>query len=160
MALSDRIRAALEAAGLTQAELARRIGVSQPSVNDWLSGKTRRLKYETAVKAAAVLRVRPEWLAWGSEPIRDGQLASSAHASLNSIATPSLPAALPVVLDAIRSCPDSHREELRSLLTLLVDHDAPAYRQRLAELLAASAPALPVESRDFQPPVPAPVKAR
>lgn len=71
---------------------------------------------------------------------------------------PPLAQALPVVLDAIRSCPDSHREELRSLLTLLVDHDAPAYRQRLAELLGAAAPALPVESRDFLPPVPGKTK--
>jgi hypothetical protein len=79
------------------------------------------------------------------------------HASAAPYAPP-LPLALPVVLDAIRSCPDSRREELRSLLTLLVDHDAPAYRQRLAELLGAAAPALPVESRDFQPPVPGKTK--
>lgn len=35
-------------------------------------------------------------------------------------------------------CP--HRDELRTLLALLVDHDAPAYRQRLAELLGSFDP--------------------
>lgn len=66
---------------------------------------------------------------------------------------PEISAALPVVLDAIRACP--HKEELRVLLPLLVDTDAPAYRQRLAELLGdAQPPRLPVESADFQPPVP------
>lgn len=66
---------------------------------------------------------------------------------------PPITTALPVVLDAIAACP--HRDELRTLLALLVDHDAPAYRQRLAELLGdARPPRLPVESRDFQPPVP------
>lgn len=43
--------------------------------------------------------------------------------------------ALPVVLDALRDAPQ--RDELRRLLPLLVDTDAPAYRQRLAELLKA-----------------------
>lgn len=42
--------------------------------------------------------------------------------------------ALPIVLDALRDAP--HRDELRRLLHLLVDTDAPAYRQRLAELLS------------------------
>lgn len=45
----------------------------------------------------------------------------------------SLQQALPVVLDAMQRC--QARSELRTLLTLLVDSDAPAYRQRLAELL-------------------------
>lgn len=67
--------------------------------------------------------------------------------------SPPIRSALPVVLDAIAMCP--HRDELRTLLALLVDHDAPTYRQRLAELLrAAEPPRLSVESRDFQPPVP------
>lgn len=66
--------------------------------------------------------------------------------------------ALPVVLDAIQKC--QHREELRTLLALIVDVDAPAYRQRLAELLGArpadhAAIKPPVESRSIFPPLPA-----
>lgn len=51
-------------------------------------------------------------------------------------AAPALIDALPVVLDALAAAPE--RAELRSLLPLLADTDAPAYRQRLAELLGAA----------------------
>ena len=62
--------------------------------------------------------------------------------------------ALNVVLDALAASPA--KTELRQLLTMLVDTNAPAYRQRLAELLAqpAANPMPAAESRDFQPPVP------
>lgn len=151
--LSERVREAMHAAGMTQAELARRVGIAQPSVNDWLSGKTKRLKLETAVRAAAVLGVRLEWLVWGrGRPREDDHEHDHPSADKGSNGV-TIHAALPAVLDAIAACP--HRDELRTLLALLVDHDAPAYRQRLAELLrAAEPPRLSVESRDFQPPVP------
>jgi transcriptional regulator with XRE-family HTH domain len=145
--LSARVRSALQSAGMTQAELARRVGVKQPSVNDWLSGKTQRLKHETAVKVAAALGVRLEWLVWGrGQPYehvgglanQNGLESASPHSPSPSQITPPLPAALPTVLDAIRACP--HKEELRVLLPLLVDTDAPAYRARLLELLAGLDP--------------------
>lgn len=47
---------------------------------------------------------------------------------------PALPDALPVVLDALARAPQ--REKLRAALLALLEDDAPAYRQRLAELLA------------------------
>lgn len=54
--------------------------------------------------------------------------------------------ALPVVLEAMRACP--HREELRTLLTLLIDIDAEPYRKRLAELLDTQAvPRPPVQTK-------------
>lgn len=65
----------------------------------------------------------PEWRS------NAGSYAATSHP-----APPTLPAALPVVLDALALAPN--RDELRQLLPLLVDTDAPAYRQRLAELLA------------------------
>ena len=34
----ERLREYMTSSGLTQAELARRLGVSQPTVSDWLSG--------------------------------------------------------------------------------------------------------------------------
>lgn len=57
--------------------------------------------------------------------------------------------ALPVVLDALAKAPA--RAELRTLLPLLIDSDAQAYRQRLAELLVASKkqPMPSVETKDF-----------
>jgi transcriptional regulator with XRE-family HTH domain len=70
---TERINLALEASGQTQATLARASRVSKPSVNDWLSGKTKALKAETLVLAAEFLNVRPRWLALGEGPMRDGQ---------------------------------------------------------------------------------------
>lgn len=46
-----------------------------------------------------------------------------------------LSAALPVVLDALVAC--EHKEELKTLLGLIIDTNAQPYRQRLAELLGA-----------------------
>jgi transcriptional regulator with XRE-family HTH domain len=70
---TERINQALDASGQTQTALARASRVSKPSVNDWLSGKTKALKAETLVLAAEFLHVRPRWLALGEGPMRDGQ---------------------------------------------------------------------------------------
>lgn len=56
-------------------------------------------------------------------------------------AEPALADALAVVLKAIEECPE--RDELRQLLPLLVT-GAPAYRQRLAELLGSAGHVRPV----------------
>jgi transcriptional regulator with XRE-family HTH domain len=62
--IGARIRRARKAAGLNQAELALRVGVSQPSVANWESGvhDPRRLML---AKIGEALAVSPEWLAGG-----------------------------------------------------------------------------------------------
>lgn len=45
--LSDRLKKAMDAAGISQAELARACGVKPPSVNGWLSGKAKFLREKT-----------------------------------------------------------------------------------------------------------------
>lgn len=50
----------------SQVGLARACGISQPSVNDWFSGKTKSLRAETARRAAAYLQCDPFWLANGT----------------------------------------------------------------------------------------------
>lgn len=70
MTLNERVREAFAALGITQAEFARRCGVSRATVNDWLSGSTRALKGENLLVAARALGVRPEWLTSGAEPMR------------------------------------------------------------------------------------------
>lgn len=64
--LSDRVAAALSQSGLSQAELARACKVSPVSVNDWLSGKTKSMKAETAIAAAKALGVSASWLTHGT----------------------------------------------------------------------------------------------
>lgn len=63
MTLSERLKFAMQSAGVSQAELARACGVKPPSVHGWLSGKAKFLRGENLLQAALVLKVRPEWLA-------------------------------------------------------------------------------------------------
>ena len=69
MTLAERITTAMERSGITQAELARACGVKPPSVNGWLSGKSKFLRGENLLKAAAVLGVSQQWLATGEGPM-------------------------------------------------------------------------------------------
>jgi transcriptional regulator with XRE-family HTH domain len=60
---------------VTPAELARACGVKQPSISDWLSGRTKKLEASNALAAAEFLGVRYWWLAAGKGPMRDAELA-------------------------------------------------------------------------------------
>lgn len=62
--IGDRIRYARKEAGLNQADLAERVGVSQPAVANWESGVHDPRRVMLA-KIADILRVSPEWLASG-----------------------------------------------------------------------------------------------
>ncbi|WP_440466908.1 DEAD/DEAH box helicase family protein [Pseudomonas sp. YH-1] len=56
---------------ISQAALARACHVKAPSVNDWISGKTKSIEGENLLSAAAFLKVLPLWLATGKGPMRD-----------------------------------------------------------------------------------------
>lgn len=76
--LSDRLKLAMNHAGISQAELSRACGVKPPSVHGWLSGKSKFLRGENLLKAAAVLGVSQEWLATGK-----GMMLDHGHDSQN-----------------------------------------------------------------------------
>ncbi|SOS36021.1 phage repressor protein [Pseudomonas syringae group genomosp. 3] len=66
-------RLALAMAGppkVSQAALARACGISAPSVNDWVSGKTKTIEGENLLLAAELLKVAPMWLATGKGRMR------------------------------------------------------------------------------------------
>lgn len=64
--LSERLEELMKAnPEFTQANIARGCGVKQPSVNDWLSGRTKRMRGEVLLKAAAFFQVDEQWLATG-----------------------------------------------------------------------------------------------
>lgn len=75
MRLHDRIKMARKAAGLTQEQLANRIGVSRPAVVMWERDKTKSLEAENLLRAAYATRVDPLWLATGEGEMRPGRLA-------------------------------------------------------------------------------------
>ena len=51
-------------------ELARACGIRQPSINDWLNGRTKKLEGANLLAAAEFLHVNPWWLATGAGPMR------------------------------------------------------------------------------------------
>ncbi|CAM3827532.1 hypothetical protein [Castellaniella denitrificans] len=59
-------------------DLARFCSVRPPSVNGWLSGKTKQLEASNAIRAAAFFRVHTWWLATGEGPkrLKDGEIDS------------------------------------------------------------------------------------
>lgn len=63
--IGERIRGARKSAGLSQVDLARKIGVSQPAIATWESGvhDPRRV---VLAKLADALSISPEWLAAGA----------------------------------------------------------------------------------------------
>lgn len=63
--LAERLTVAIADAGITKAELARRVGISAPSVNGWFSGKAKFLRGENLLAAARALNVDEDWLATG-----------------------------------------------------------------------------------------------
>jgi transcriptional regulator with XRE-family HTH domain len=60
---SDRLQKAMVDAGLTQAELAMKVGVSQPAIWRLVAGKTNTTR--KLVEIANALGVSPEWLSTG-----------------------------------------------------------------------------------------------
>lgn len=72
MSLSERIRTAMDAAGVSQAALARACGVKPPSVSGWLSGKSKFLRGENLLMAARALNVSEDWLATGRGDMAQG----------------------------------------------------------------------------------------
>ena len=65
MALKDRIKTAMEEAGLTPAELARRTNYTEATVSHWLSGRTKTLKGASATKLSKVTGFNEKWLIEG-----------------------------------------------------------------------------------------------
>nr|WP_189666761.1 S24 family peptidase [Pseudomonas amygdali] len=55
---------------ISQAALARACGVTAPSVNDWVSGKTKTIEGQNLLLAADFLQVLPLWLATGKGRMR------------------------------------------------------------------------------------------
>ena len=66
--LAERLREAMDAAGIKQVEVARAAGIKPPSVADWLNGKTKNIRGANLVMVAQLLNVSEAWLADGVLP--------------------------------------------------------------------------------------------
>lgn len=68
MKWNDRLKAARDAAGVTDTDISREVGVKNPSVNGWMTGATKTIEGENLLKVCAFLKVAPEWVIFGKEP--------------------------------------------------------------------------------------------
>ena len=65
MKWNDRLKAARDAAGVTDTEIALACGVKNPSVNGWMTGATKNIEGENLLKVCAFLKTTPEWIIFG-----------------------------------------------------------------------------------------------
>jgi transcriptional regulator with XRE-family HTH domain len=70
--MRERVRAALDEAGLSMRDASMRAGLGETWLRDFLSGRYDAIKTDSLTALAAVLRKAPEWLLTGREPV-DGQ---------------------------------------------------------------------------------------
>lgn len=66
MQLHERIQIALTHAGKSQATVAREMGITPSAITQWLSGRTKTLKAETALALERVTGVKAAWIATGT----------------------------------------------------------------------------------------------
>lgn len=64
----SRVQSRRKSLGLRQSELARRVGVSAASVNDWESGKTKAISGVNLLRLADALEVASDWIIEGTDP--------------------------------------------------------------------------------------------
>lgn len=110
--LAERLRAALEASGINQSELGRRIGVTRGAVSFWLTSQTASLTGENLVKVASTLGISPAWLATGR-----GKMKPSAGSDLSLEGNPNYPTIRRVM---IKLSDDGMTYEMQER-----DHDGP-----------------------------------
>lgn len=67
MKWNDRLKAARDAAGVTDTEIALACGVKNPSVNGWMTGATKTIEGENLLKVCGFLKTTPEWIIFGKQ---------------------------------------------------------------------------------------------
>ena len=68
--MTSRVAQALKESDLIPAELARRVGISESAIHQWLSGRVSRIKSEHIPSISLALNVRSEWIITGKGPMR------------------------------------------------------------------------------------------
>ncbi len=68
---ASRLRRMLKVRGLSAADLARRLAVSQPTVHAWVTG-LHGIRWTNARRVAKALDVTPAWLMFGADAVAEG----------------------------------------------------------------------------------------
>lgn len=145
--LAERLQRALDVRSqvdpsVTQAGLARACGKRGPSVSDWFTGETKKLKGDSLIYAAEYLHVRARWLLDGT-----GSMALTTTTQVSEPETiyraVSLEEALQRVLKAIADAGASRWPSIRGQLDQL--HSHPEMRDDVAAELANLLTAPPIK---------------
>ena len=67
---ATRLRRMLRESGMSAADLARKLEVSQPTVHAWVTG-LHGIRWTNARRAAKALGVTPSWLMFGADPVAE-----------------------------------------------------------------------------------------
>lgn len=121
----DRIKPAMDAAGMDIADLARSLQISYQAVAKLPNGGA--FGSNNNIKAARLFGLNPEWLATGRGTREAGAVQVEPSVSIKT--------ALPVVLRAIAGAPAPVRNELAQVLALFAQSGADTYGLRIKELL-------------------------
>ena len=84
--LKDRIKEAMEGAGLKKLQFANKVGVSSGAVTQWITGQTKSLKADTASRMEIATGYRAEWIVTGRGNKRASQAVQ--QSGLNQAVTP------------------------------------------------------------------------
>lgn len=103
--LSERLVDAMEMAGISNAELARLVGVTRSAVTHWVNGTSPNIRPEHLFRVADALNVEARWLAIGDGP-RSRQRLSAQQSKL---------------LDAYHHLPPDAREAVAVLMFGIAD---------------------------------------
>ena len=112
MEFMDRLRQAIDKAGIKQVELARTLGVSVQTINYWLNGRNKPNR-SRIIKISEIVGCAPQWLEFGSEASSPLILleGKSSQKEPTTHIHPSQLKQIPVV-GTTQGGPDRHWEEL------------------------------------------------
>lgn len=68
---TKRLKEKLVEQGMSQRELARRLGIAGPSVNAWVNGRTKNIGHDNVVRMAHALNTTPEYLMNGGDSLSE-----------------------------------------------------------------------------------------
>ena len=108
LTFAERLEYAMRAERVSQADLGRALGISRSAVNQLVKGTSKDMRPGHLILACRRLRVRPEWLVFGEDPMRLDNLNPADRALLQYYRA--LPVAQRTTIDLLlRDLANPHR---------------------------------------------------
>lgn len=117
--LQERLKLALETAGINQSTLARRVKLTRGAVSLWFVGSTKGLSGKSLLTAAEAMAVNPLWLATGKGEMKSGIKDTGSE-------PPGLPSETTEIIEICETLTPDERKAMLAFLKAL----SPAQRRR------------------------------